>query len=103
MRKVLLEIFAASRGGKRSYQIFEAEASAELQAKFGRTLPQYFPTSPADSARAFRDALTALLDLIEVDLAELSNGQVQLGPGEREVIDRLRARQATLLVEAEYP
>lgn len=92
MRGALVEIFAASHGGKRAYQVFEEEASAELRAKFGRTFPQYFPASPADSLRSLGDALLALLHLMEHDLDELSNGQVQLGPGERETISRLRTR-----------
>jgi hypothetical protein len=96
MRTALLMIFAASRASKRVHQIFEEEASAALSAKFGRTFPQYFPDSQADSVRSLGDALGVLLDLLEHDLAELSNGQLQLGPGEREFIGRLRARQAAL-------
>jgi hypothetical protein len=97
MRGTLLDIFAFSRGGKRSSHIFAETASAELQAKFGRTLPAYVPNSPASaSAAAGAAALSALLDLLEHDLSELSNGQLQLGPGERALIARLRARQAAL-------
>ena len=92
LRSALLEIFAASHGGKRTYQVFEEQASAELKSKFGRTFPQYFPDSPADNARSLGNALLALLQLIEHDLDQLSNGQVQLGPGERDFIVRLRAR-----------
>ena len=96
MRGALMEIFATSRGGKRAHQLFETEASAALKEKFGRTFPQYFPDSPIKSIHSLGDALLALLHLVEHDLDELSNGQVQLGPGEREVISRLRARQAAL-------
>jgi predicted nucleotidyltransferase len=96
MRGTLLDIFAFSRGGKRSSQVFAETASAELQAKFGRTLPAFVPSSPAASTGASAVALSALLDLLEHDLPELSNGQVQLDPGQRELIARLRARQAAL-------
>jgi predicted nucleotidyltransferase len=94
VRRVLLEIFAFSRGGKRSSQVFAEAASAELQAKVGRTLPAYVRGSPVASVESAAAALSALLDLVEHDLPELSNGQVQLGPGERAMIARLRERQA---------
>lgn len=95
MRGALLDLFAAGRGGKRAYRFFEEAASAELRAAFGRTFPQYFPHSSADTIRSLGAALVALLDLLEQDLDELSNGQVRLGPGEREVIARLRTRAAS--------
>jgi hypothetical protein len=100
MRGALLDIFAASHGGARIHHCFEAEASADLHAKFGRTFPQFFPDSPSGTLFSSSDALIALLDLLEYDLAELSNDQVQLGAGEREFIARLRARQAPLRSQA---
>jgi predicted nucleotidyltransferase len=96
LRNALVGIFAASRGGQRAYYFFEERASAALKAKFGRTFAQYFPDSPVDSARLQSDALAALLDLVEHNLDELSDGKLQLGPGEREVVSRLRARQTAL-------
>jgi predicted nucleotidyltransferase len=87
MRGALIEIYATSRGGKRASYDFGETASAELQAKFGRTLPEYVPNSPAV-------ALSALLDLVEHNLSDLSNGQLRLGLGERELIARLRVRLA---------
>ena len=92
LRSALMEIFAASRGGRRAYQVFEEQASADLKSKFGLSFPQYFPDSPADSVRSLGNALLALLHMIEHDLDQLSNGQVQLGPGEHDLIGRLRAR-----------
>ena len=62
----------------------------------GRTLPAYFPTSPEQTVASLSDALLAVLDLLEFHLAELGNGQLQLGAGERELVVRLRARQAAL-------
>jgi predicted nucleotidyltransferase len=100
MRTALLIIFAASRGSKRAHQIFEEEASAALRAKFARTLPQCFPDSTAASVRSLAEALGVLLHLLEHDLAELSNDQLELGPGEREVIRRLQMRQAALRNDA---
>lgn len=94
MRKTLVEIYAFSRDGTRSSQAFAETASAYLQAKFGRTLPAFVPHSPTDSLAAGAAALATLLDLLKDDLPELSNGQLQLGPAEHELIARLRQRQA---------
>ena len=74
MRGALVEIFAASHGGKRAYQVFEEEAGADLKAKFGRTFPQYFLDSPIGSIHSLGNALLALLQLVEHDLDELGNG-----------------------------
>lgn len=89
IRGTLIEIFALSRGGRRASYAFGETASAELQEKFGRTLPAYVLYAPAA-------ALSALLDLVEHDLLELSNGQLQLDHGQRELISRLRVRLAAL-------
>lgn len=97
MRGALLDVFAATHGSKRAYRVFEEAAPAELRAKFGRTFPQYSPNSPVDTTRSLGAALVALLDLLEHDLDNLSHDQVLLGPGEREVIGRLRARVKTVV------
>lgn len=93
MQGALLKIFATSRGGKRVHQVFEERASEKMKALFGRTLPQYVPESTANSLRSLGDALLVLLELLEHHLAELSNHQATLGPGEREVIAQLQRRQ----------
>jgi hypothetical protein len=95
-RIILFDIFARSRGVQRAARFFEQAAGADLRAKFGRTLPTFFPESPARSSAALAGALLALLDLIEYDLEPLSNGQMHLGPDERESIALVRARQARL-------
>jgi hypothetical protein len=92
LRSALAEIFAASRDGKHAYQIFEEQASTALKAKFEPTFPRYFADSPMDTIRSLGGALLALLDLIEHDLDEISNRHIQLGPGERDFIERLRTR-----------
>ena len=105
IRGALLEIFTVSRNGKRSARFFDRTAGLELKTMLGRTLPAYFPTSPAQTVASLSDALLAVLDILEYRLAELSNGQVELGAGERELVLRLRARQAALrnAVEAGDP
>jgi hypothetical protein len=96
MRTNLLDIFADSRNRIRPYHLFEDTAGPALKAKFGRCLPAYFPDSPTLSAGALSAALFAILDLIEHDLHELSDGRLQLAPGERDFLARIRARQAAL-------
>lgn len=96
VRRALIEIYAYSRGGTRSAQVFAETAGADLQAKFGRTLPAFVPHSREGSVAACIVALSALLDLLEHDLAELSNGQLQLGPDGRTIIARLRDRLAEI-------
>jgi predicted nucleotidyltransferase len=96
VRGTLIDIYAFSRGGTRASKVFAETASADLQAKFGRTLPAFVPHSATASLAAGAAALSALLDLMEHDFAELSNGQLQLGPGERTIIARLRERLGAL-------
>ncbi|MFN8468461.1 MAG: nucleotidyltransferase domain-containing protein [Caldilineaceae bacterium] len=96
VRGTLIDIYAFSRGSTRASKVFAETASEDLQAKFGRTLPAFVPHSTAASLAASAAALSALLDLMERDFAELSNDQLQLGPGERAIIARLRKRLATL-------
>lgn len=96
LRDVLLEIFAATHHGKRAFQTFEDDGSKGLQDKLGRTLPHYYPDSPIKTLNSFQEAFSALLDVIEHDLDEWSNGQLVLGTGEQELVRRLRVRQALL-------
>jgi hypothetical protein len=92
MRRTLIDIFAFSRGGQRAHHLFAEVASAELQAKFARTLPVCAPGSPAQNVAAATAALGALLDLLEGDLDELSSGQLQLEAGQRTLLGLLQAR-----------
>ena len=41
IRGVLMELYARSRGSQRPAQVFQADADPQLQARLGRTLPQY--------------------------------------------------------------
>lgn len=97
IRDALVAIFAVTRAARRDYRFFEAEASADLRAAFGRTLPHYDAANLNAALRAQSGALDQLLRVLENDLAELSNGQLVLGAGEAQTIQRLRDRQQTLL------
>ena len=94
MRGLAMELFARSRGEARPYHVFQAEADPTLQAALGATLPGY----GLDSARA---ALARFLDLLEHDLGALTAGQLQFTDAQREVLERIRARQAELAEGAE--
>jgi len=96
LRGVLFDIYAFSRGGRRSIQLFAETAGADLQAKFGSTLPAYTAGESKANTKAAAGALSAQLDLIEHYLSDLSSGRLQLSPGKRAMIARLRARQAAL-------
>ena len=87
MREHLLVLFAATHGGGRPYHTFDAQAPADLAARLGATL------HGSDLAAA-RAALDQLLDLLAGDLAPLTGDRVHLSPAQREVLARVRQRQA---------
>jgi predicted nucleotidyltransferase len=84
MRGLLMEIFSRTHGGERAWQAFEHEADQSRQARLGTTLAQ------ADLP-ALRRSLEQLLDILENDLDDLSDGQLQLTDAHRIVISRVRA------------
>lgn len=94
MRTNLLDIFADSRNRIRPYRLFDELAGPVLKAKFSRCLPACAADSLPLRADALSAALFGVLDLVEQDLQELSNGQLQLTADEREFLARIRARQA---------
>ena len=65
-----------------------------MKAKFSRCLPVCAADSLPLRADALSAALFGVLDLVEQDLQELSNGQLQLTADEREFLARIRTRQA---------
>ncbi len=84
MRAIIMQIFARTHGGVRSFHTFQAQADAQLQARLAETLP-------GSSIGSLRFALIALLDFIEHDLAVVSAGSLALSPGHKIVVDRVRA------------
>lgn len=87
MRELLMEMFARTHGGRRSLQVFQAEADPSLQDRLGAALPQY-------DLHSARRALLQLLDFLEQDLGQLTGGQVQLTEVQREILKQVRMRQA---------
>ena len=89
MRGLLMELYALARGGQRPAQVFQADADPQLQARLGRTLPQYDPVS-------LKEALGHCIEILEHDLGHLTKGQIQLTDVHRKVLGRVRARQVHL-------
>ncbi len=85
MRGLLMDIFMRSHGGGRPLHRFAATAPAGLQARLDATLPQADPSS-------VRAALAALINLLENDLAVISNGQLTLTAGQQTVLRQVRLR-----------
>ena len=84
MRALLMTVYGQSRGRPRPEGAFQAEAAPELQARLARGVPSFEPA-------AMRAALSALLEVLEQDLAVLSNGQAALSDGQRALVALVRA------------
>jgi predicted nucleotidyltransferase len=89
LRGLLMELYARARGGQRPAQVFQADADPQLQARLGRTLPQY-------DLASLKDSLGHCIEILEHDLGHLTKGQVQLTDVHRKVLGRVRARQEHL-------
>lgn len=84
MRGIIMQIFARTHGGVRAFHTFQARANPFLQAQLAETLPG---STPESLHRAF----TAMLNLIENHLAEVSAGALTLTRGQKTVVHRVRA------------
>jgi len=89
MRGLLMELFARTHGGGRAFLTFQTEADPQLQARLGATLPQF-------SLASVQKALVGFLSILEDHLPEWADGQLQLSDAQRELLQRLRARQDDL-------
>ena len=96
MHGLLLHAFAWAHGSARPIHAFQDQADAVLQARLGATLPGY-------SLRSAQAALAALLDLVEQDLAAFTGGHIELSEAHRQVIARVRQRQAALHLPDDSP
>lgn len=85
MRGLLMQLFVRTHGGGRPLHRFPATAPAGLQALFSATLPRVDPSS-------VRAALATGIDLLENDLAVISNGQLTLTAGQQTVLRQVRLR-----------
>jgi predicted nucleotidyltransferase len=89
MRELVIELFGAARGGTRALITWQVEASTDLQAALGHTLPEY-------STRSIQAALARMFELLEHQLGDITAGRIELKEAHRTVIAGIRARQAAL-------
>jgi predicted nucleotidyltransferase len=89
LRSLLMEMYTLTHDGQRSWQFFQANAAADLQAKLGHTLPQY-------NLASVQESLVRCLDILEYDLGHLTSGQIQLADAYLKALQAVRARQAQL-------
>lgn len=89
LRSLLMEMYTLTHGGQRAWQFFPANADPDLQAQLGHTLPQYNLVSVQAS-------LVCCLDILELDLGQITNQRLQLSDTQRNVLQAVRARQAQL-------
>ena len=87
-RERLLTLFARCHGAPRPYHALEAADDA-MRARF-------IPTIPSSTLPSVQQAFLHLLDVLEQDLEEIGAGQVRLTAAQRDVLYRLRRRQADL-------
>ena len=86
IRGLLMDIYTLAHGGVRSLKVFESEANRDLQARLGRTLPQY------DLVSVHR-SLEHCLEILEQDLGQLTQGQLRLANAHQKILASIRARQ----------
>lgn len=89
VRDHLIELYAATRGEARPLHAFQTHAPPVLHSALAATLPS------GDLASAHA-ALLACLDLLERDLAHISNGAAALTDEQRAVLRLVRERQTQL-------
>jgi predicted nucleotidyltransferase len=87
LRTRMMELFATARSLPRVTHGFDAHASIKLQRRM------YLTVARPDLADV-RRALGAALDVLEHDLAELSDGRYELNQAQRGVLGALRQRMA---------
>jgi hypothetical protein len=83
IRKIMLEIYAYSRGSYRAYQFFDRQAPAGVSDMLKTTLP-------LATLGSLRTALLQTLDILEFNLDLWSNGELNLSDGQRKIIARVR-------------
>jgi predicted nucleotidyltransferase len=92
LREQVLRLFALAHNGIRPYHTFQTMADDQTQALLGATVPAY-------DLQSVQAAFARLLDLIEHDLDRFTQSKVHLTDAHREVLQRVRQRQAELPLE----
>ncbi len=89
MRKLLMDLFSGTHGGKRAFHFFQATADARLQVRLGATLPCY-------SLASAQESLLQFLDILQNDVAAMTEGQVQLTAEHADILTAVGQRQTRL-------
>ncbi len=89
LRRCMMALFTYSHGGQRPYQFFQVEASQEMQAQLGGTLPQY-------NLKSAQESLSQFLDILTNDLDQFTNNKVQLTESHSKLLAAIRSRQSDL-------
>jgi hypothetical protein len=92
LRGRLIELFAVARGLARPHIAFEAAAWPELQRRIGALLAR-------GDLESVEGALVAALDILECELAPLTDGGYELTSQQRGVLSALRQRVASARVD----
>jgi predicted nucleotidyltransferase len=83
MRNLLMELYAQSRGAPRAYKYFDIHASVKIKQRIQNTLH-------VGDLSSLHETLFSLMDIVEADLAELSNNCVELTIRQATVLAKLR-------------
>jgi predicted nucleotidyltransferase len=89
MRKLLMELFSRTHGGRRAFHFFQATADAGLQMRLGATLPRY-------SLASAQESLLQFLDILRNDVAVMTGGRVQLTAEHADILTAVGRRQTRL-------
>jgi predicted nucleotidyltransferase len=85
IRLLLMELFTITHQGIRPVQFFEANANPDLQERLKRILPH-------TDLESVKSALGEVIHLLENELDIFTNGQYQLTPQQRQILQSLKAR-----------
>ena len=83
VRTLLMDIYARTHGGYRSYQFFDINAEKRFQQRLGATLPTF-------DDHSLQESFKRTLDIIESDISYLSGEQLDLTAAQKTILDRVR-------------
>ena len=91
-RAALIELYGVAHGATRSLHYLQDHADESFPASLASTLPAYNLSSA-------QQALVHLIELVEHELGTITDGRLTLTDAQREMLQCIKARQATLVFE----
>ncbi len=91
-RAALVELYGVANGATRSLHYLQDRADEQFPADLASTLPAY-------NLASAQQALLHLIDLVEHELGTITDGRLTLTDAQREMLQCIKARQATLVFE----